>query len=196
MWFYSLPTHDRLCRTAESIYKDYLGAARFGNIFSLDVGPDYAGQLREIDVETLRQVGKFIRGEAKAALPVSLFRETKASGVWQDQAAFAAGAATDGNPATRWGAPEKSRDGWLEIDLGTPTTVDHVVIDEGDWNRVRKFVLECQEGEKWKALAEGTTIGPKKIIRFPATKARVFRLRILEAVEVPTLPEVELWAAP
>ena len=64
MWFYSLPIHYGLCRSAESIYRDYLGAAKFGNIFSLDVGPGYDGRLREIDVKTLRQVGAMIRAKA------------------------------------------------------------------------------------------------------------------------------------
>ncbi len=63
MWFYSLPKHDQLCLTAEKIHEDYLGAVRHGNIFSLDVGPDYSGRLRQIDVRTLRQVGRYIRGE-------------------------------------------------------------------------------------------------------------------------------------
>lgn len=61
MWFYSLPEHDNLCRSAESLYQDYLGAVKYGNIFSLDVGPDYNGQLRQIDAETLRKVGEMIR---------------------------------------------------------------------------------------------------------------------------------------
>jgi alpha-L-fucosidase 2 len=61
MWFYSLPEHDNLCITAEKIYGDYLGAVRYGNIFSLDVGPDYKGNLREIDVLTLHKVGDMIR---------------------------------------------------------------------------------------------------------------------------------------
>jgi alpha-L-fucosidase len=60
MWFYSLPRHDKLCKPAEDIYMDYLGAVEYGNIFSLDVAPDYEGKLRKIDVKTLRQVGKLI----------------------------------------------------------------------------------------------------------------------------------------
>jgi alpha-L-fucosidase len=70
VWFYSLPKHDGLCHTAEKIYADYLGAVQYGNIFSLDVGPDYAGKLREIDVQTLRKVGQYIRGELKSPNPV------------------------------------------------------------------------------------------------------------------------------
>ncbi len=63
MWFYSLPKHDNLCRAAEDIYRDYLGAKKYGNLFSLDVGPMPNGRLRPIDVKTLRRVGQYIRGE-------------------------------------------------------------------------------------------------------------------------------------
>ena len=79
MWFYSLPRHDQSCLPAEKIYADYLGAAKFGNLFSLDVGPDYAGKLRKIDVQTLRKVGQYIRGELKpialcSTIPATILR--------------------------------------------------------------------------------------------------------------------------
>ncbi len=61
MWFYSLPEHDDFCLPAEKIFQDYLGAVEYRNIFSLDVGPDYKGNIREIDVQTLREVGKMIK---------------------------------------------------------------------------------------------------------------------------------------
>lgn len=60
-WFYSLPVHDHLCHPAEKLYRDYLEAVKYGNIFSIDVGPDYRGRLRDIDVKTLKQVGEMIR---------------------------------------------------------------------------------------------------------------------------------------
>jgi len=64
-WFYSLPEHDQLCMPAEKIYKDYLGAVKFGNIFSLDIGPNYEGRIRDIDVSTLKKVGAYIKGKIK-----------------------------------------------------------------------------------------------------------------------------------
>ena len=60
-WFYSLPEHDTLCTSADKIYQDYLGAVKFKNIFSLDIGPDYKGNLRDIDVKTLLEVGRLIK---------------------------------------------------------------------------------------------------------------------------------------
>lgn len=62
-WFYSLPEHDNLCFPAEKVYEDYLEAVKYKNIFSINIGPDYNGNLREIDVKTLQQVGKMITGK-------------------------------------------------------------------------------------------------------------------------------------
>jgi len=64
-WFYSLPEHDDLCKPAEDLYKDYLGSVQYGNIFSINVGPNYEGKIREIDVITLQKMGKYISGELK-----------------------------------------------------------------------------------------------------------------------------------
>lgn len=109
MWFYSLPKHDQLCLPAEKIYADYLGAVKFGNIFSLDVGPDYAGRLREIDVQTLRKVGEYIRGELKPPRPpVSSDKPAEACNSGKGNSGFAAAAAANGNPATRWRGTEIS----------------------------------------------------------------------------------------
>jgi alpha-L-fucosidase len=59
-WFYSLPKHDNLCHPVEKLYNDYVGAVKYGNIFSIDIGPNYEGKIRDIDVKTLTEVGKMI----------------------------------------------------------------------------------------------------------------------------------------
>lgn len=196
MWFYSLPKHDSLCLPAERIYADYLGAVKFGNIFSLDVGPNYAGKLRAVDVSTLRKVGRYIRGEIQPPPPpISQGKAARASSTWQSDPGYDAAMAFDGSPSTRWGAAENSRSGWLEVDLGEPTRVDRVVIDEGDWNRVRQFEVQAQVDGAWKTLASGKAIGPMKKVSFPPLTARLFRLNVLQAVEVPTILEFEVWKA-
>lgn len=65
-WFYSKPKYDNQCLPAKKIFEDYLGGVQHRNIFSLDVGPDYAGKLREIDVKTLTEVGRLIREAEKS----------------------------------------------------------------------------------------------------------------------------------
>jgi len=68
-WFYTRPEWDAIVTPAAKIYGDYLGAIRTGNLFSLDVAPTRTGVLRDIDVTTLREVGRYIRGERK--LPIN-----------------------------------------------------------------------------------------------------------------------------
>jgi alpha-L-fucosidase len=59
-WFYSLPKHDNLCHTVDKIFNDYKGAQKFGNLFSINIGPNYKGKLRSVDIKTLTTVGKKI----------------------------------------------------------------------------------------------------------------------------------------
>lgn len=193
MWFYSLPRHDGLCLPAEKLYGDYLGAVKYGNVFALDVGPDYAGRVRDIDVRTLRKVGQYIRGElVPPTAPVSKWKPARASSTWKNETTYGPAAAFDGDPNTRWGAAENSRSGWLEVDLGKPTRLGHVVIDEGSWDRVRSFEIQAKQEDVWRTLATGTTIGPNKAISLaPTTTAQILRLNILQASEVPTILEFE-----
>jgi alpha-L-fucosidase len=189
MWFYSLPKHDNLCLSAESLYKDSLGALKYGNIFSLDVGPDYAGKLRKIDVATLRKVGQMIKNPPP--MPVSQDKPAKASSVWG--AGHEADKSFDGDEATRWGAAPDSRSGWLEVDLEKQTQIGRAVVAEISYPRTQKFAIEYKTGDAWKPVVTGTTIAGTKTFKFPSVTARYFRLTILQATEVPTIEEFQLW---
>ncbi|MCX6879636.1 MAG: alpha-L-fucosidase [Verrucomicrobia bacterium] len=186
-YFYSLPKHDGLCKSAESLYKDYLGAVKYGNIFSIDVGPDYAGRLREIDVKTLRQVGEMIRNP-----PLSEGKAARASSTWGN--GYEANMAFDADDVTRWSAAPDSRSGWIEIDLGKPATVGRVVVKELNFHPTQQFAIEYKDGEAWKTVVTGTTIVGEKTLRFPAVQAQIFRLNIVKANAVPTIEEFQLFA--
>ena len=62
-WFFNIVNPEQPNVPVKKIYEDYLGAVKYGNIFSIDVGPNLEGKLREIDVKALQQVGRWIRGE-------------------------------------------------------------------------------------------------------------------------------------
>jgi alpha-L-fucosidase len=196
-WFYSLPENDRQCATAEKIYSDYLGAKKHRNIFSLDVGPDRSGRLRKIDIETLRKVGRYVRGEIEppppAPVPVKVVRAT-ASDTWTTSPGYTADRAVDGNWGTRWGASEDSRSGWLELDLGQERLISGAIIDEAGFARIQRFELQVKKGEGWLTFFTGATCGNQKKIAFEKpVRGTMFRLNILEADEVPTVSEFQLF---
>jgi alpha-L-fucosidase len=190
-WFYSLPTHDTLCLPPEKIYRDYLGAVKHGNIFSLDVGPDYAGRIRDIDAKTLKQVGDWIRsGHELPPMPENLIKSAKASSIWD--AHYGPECAIDADESTRWGAARNSTSGWLEVDLGEEKSVNRVVINEAGFDRTQQFELQVWRNDAWEPILSGTTIG---VLDKPIgpIKGQRFRLDIQKASDVPTISVFALY---
>ena len=194
MWFSSLPRHDGLCRRAEQLYHDYAAGVKHGNIFSLDVGPDYEGKLRAIDVETLRRVGELIKNPPPPApTPLSEGKPASASSVWNTPG-YEADKAFDGDEATRWGAAPGSMSGWLAVDLSAPTRIGRVVIKEIGYPRTQEFVVEWLDGETWQPLVKGQTLAGDRTFDFEPVVAQKVRLNILRASEVPTIEEFQVFA--
>jgi hypothetical protein len=67
------------------------------------------------------------------------------------------------------------------------------VIDEGSWDRVRRFELQVGEGDNWKTAAKGEKIGANLELKFGPVETRYVRLNILEASEVPTILSFDLY---
>lgn len=118
-------------------------------------------------------------------------KPARASGVWSRD--YAAARAVDGDETTRWGAAPGARSGWLEVDLGATTSVDRVVIKELEFPRTRRFAVEYREGDLWKPVVTGASLAGICEHRFAPVAARFVRLNILEASEVPTIEEFQVF---
>ncbi len=109
---------------------------------------------------------------------------------------YSAEKAFDGDRETRWATDGGTKQAWLEVDLGKPTTFSRVMIDE--WaeggKRVQSFELQYQDSNKWKTFHRGTTIGTLWEKTFEPVTAQRVRLNILEATEGPTINEFEVRA--
>jgi len=193
MWFYSLQRHDNLVRPADSLYKDYLGAVKYGNIFSLDVGPNYEGKLRDIDVKTLQEVGQMIRNKVVLPEPISQGKKITASSVWEAAEGYEADKANDGEIYTRWGAKSGTSSGWLEIAFEKPVTVRYAIVFETTYHRTREFAIEYESNGEWKTAVTGTQIPSTKIEFASPLQSSKFRLNIKSATEVPTINEFQLY---
>jgi len=193
-WFYSLPVNDGLCLSADKLYHDYLGALMHGNLFSINVGPDYKGRLREIDVKTLRQVGELIRTPPPPPPPaLSAAKPAKASSTYSP--GYEAARAFDNNDATLWAAAPDARSGWLEVDLGKDSRIGRAVVKELSYHRTQEFAIEYQDAGTWKELARGTTLAGEQEFKFPPVSARHVRLHILKAADTPTIEEFQVYQA-
>ena len=97
--------------------------------------------------------------------------------------------AVDHNLGSRWAVNEGDDKCVLELDLGQPTTISSVIIDEA-FNRVSKFQVDYKAGEDWKTIFSGEGIGLGFCKDFSPVKAQYVRLNILDAREMaPTVNE-------
>ena len=140
-------------------------------------------------------------GPAANLAPVSLAgslaegKPAKASNIFQNQPAFAADKAFDGDARSRWATDGGTHTAWLEVDLGRPETIARAVIDEWEpgGQRIQSFELQYQTDGSWQKFYQGTTVGPNCALKFPSITAQRLRLQILDATEGPTLNEFELY---
>ncbi len=122
-------------------------------------------------------------------------KKATASNVFQNEAAFSAKMAVDGDQATRWATDAEVSKCWLEVDLGKAETFDRGVIDECiDYGvRVKAFQLQYQKDGDWVTFFHGTAIGKEHEVKFDPVTARHVRLNI-EGSGGPTINEFQLFA--
>lgn len=69
----------------------------------------------------------------------------------------------------------------IEIDLGAAKNINMLVLQENirSGQRVRSFKVFAQRNESWTPIAEGTTIGYKRILRFAKTEADKVKIELV-----------------
>jgi alpha-L-fucosidase len=122
-------------------------------------------------------------------------KPSKASNVYRKMSEYGSGQALDDDPDTRWATDSGTSQAWLEVDLGETTTFGQVMIDEAYEGRIRRFQLECGDGQTWKTALSGGAVGRHFKSSFEPVSARYVRLNILEAGEGPTIWEFQLFPA-
>lgn len=84
----------------------------------------------------------------------------------------------------------------LELDLGRPAHIDHVITMENivEGERVREYVIEGLVSDQWKELCRGSSIGQKKIDQFPPTEVSKVRLRVVKSAAEPQVRKLAAYA--
>jgi alpha-L-fucosidase len=105
---------------------------------------------------------------------------------------------TDANPDTYWATEDSETAGEFVIDLGAPTEVNRILIQEYIrlGQRVQEFKVEALVRKEWQKVSQGTTIGYKVIRKFPVVEASKIRVTISKSKACPLISNVELYRAP
>jgi alpha-L-fucosidase len=194
-WFYH-SAEDAKVKTADKLVEIYEQSIGRGANLLLNLPPDRRGLIPEIDVERLSEFARRIAATYKSDLArQATARASQARG---GAARFSAARVNDGDAQTYWATDDGVTSGTIDLEWPRPVTFDRLVIREAIalGQRVAGWTIEAETDGAWTRVAEGTTIGYRRIATFkPVTTARV-RVSITKAVACPTLTTIGVYLSP
>jgi alpha-L-fucosidase len=180
-------------RALEELLAVYDASIARGCCLLLNLPPDRRGLLPEEDIARLGEFRQAI--VARYTHEVAAGKPATASEVRGDDPGFAAANVTDGNPDTYWTVNDDTREAVLTIDLGEPTRVNTIRLEEylPLGQRIEAFAVDVRHWDQWLETAIGTTVGARRILTFPALTTDQLRIRILRAQACPVLGRVAVY---
>jgi alpha-L-fucosidase len=191
-WFYHTAEDAQVKTVAELVEIYYASVGRSGSLL-LNVPPDRRGLLHDTDVERLHGLRRWLDG----TFAHDLARGARASAdhVRGGAAAFAADRTVDGDASTYWATDDGVTRATLELRLPAAARFDQLRLREAValGQRVESWAFDAELGGRWRTLAVATTIGVRRIVRFPPVSARRVRLRVLRSRACPAIAELALF---
>ena len=194
-WFYHAYEDSRVKSLPDLLNTYYSSFGRNGALL-LNFPVDKRGLIHETDEKAALALAKAV----KEAFAVNLAEKKKvsASNVRGNAKAFGAGMAVDGNKNTYWATDDAVTSASLTIDFGKPATFNRFLAQEYIrlGQRVKAFTVEGLINGSWKELANGATIGYKRILLFPSVTATQIRFTITAAKSCPLISNIGVYNAP
>lgn len=194
-WFYH-PIEDEKVKTLPQLLDTYYASVGRNATFLLNfpIMPD--GRIHPTDVKHALETAAVI----KQTFAVNLAKGARASAtnVRGKSKNFWAKNVIDGKQDTYWATDDNVRQASLTLELKMPTLVNRFLVQEHIplGQRVRAFTVEAFVDGAWREVSRGTTVGYKRILRFPEVEATRFRLNITDSRAEPVISAVGLYKAP
>jgi len=184
-WFWH-KSQDEQVKPLEHLLDIYYKSVGRNSVLLLNVPPNDRGLFAEPDIQRLREFRSVLDQTFAVNLAENIRDYCRASN------------AVDGQRDTYWTPDGEAPTGTLEIDLIQPITFNVSMVKEYIplGQRVKKYSIEAWDGQAWNVIASGTTIGHKKLDRFPDVTAGKVRLTVHCSQAYPLIRSFGLYRAP
>jgi len=191
-WFYHAK-EDTKVRTPENLFDIYLTSVGRGSTLLLNVPPDRRGLIHENDVKALKGWREILDREFRTNLAANA--KVTASSYRGNAINYAPSNLTDNDKNTYWTTNDDQTIGSFEIDLGKNQTVKYVALHEYIQlgQRVREFTVEAWQNGTWQPIAQATTIGYKRILKFNPLQTTKLKINITASKACPVISAVEVF---
>ncbi len=190
-WFYHA-AEDGQVKSPQKLVDIYYSSVGRNSVLLLNIPPDRRGLIHENDIRSLRSMRRILDETFRMNLAARARVKTSS-----ERSGFGARSVLAGDRSSYWTTEEGVDSAWLEFDLGRECVFDRALLQEHieSGQRVEKFLLQAFADGEWKSFAQGTTIGYKRLLRFPAVTAKQVRLEIEQSRSCPTLAAFGLYKA-
>lgn len=175
-WFYHANEQPK---SAEELFDIYLTSVGRGGTLLLNLAPDRRGRIPEQDVEALMAWRKMVDATFRDDLSEeATFTASSSRGDGYEAARM------QGEESAYWATTDDVTTGDVTMQWDAPVTMKYVVIQEhiALGQRVREFVVESKDGDDWRQVATGTTVGYKRIVPLgDAVTTSALRIRFLDS---------------
>jgi alpha-L-fucosidase len=193
-WFYHEKEDDRVKSTQQLLDVYYKSVGRNG-VLLLNIPPDRRGLFHENDIQTLREFRSIL--DETFATNLALGKKVDASSVKKQHPKFSPSNIVDEDLDSYWAGDANIWVATLEIDLEKPKLFDRILIQEPIrfGQRISEFEIKGIINGEWTVLANGTTIGYKRIFRIPPVEAEKVAILITASNNTPAISNFGLYLA-
>jgi alpha-L-fucosidase len=194
-WFYH-PAEDTKVKTVPCLMETYYNSiGRNGSLLlNFPIMPN--GLIHPNDEKAALGFAKAVKESFAVNLAENM--KVEASNVRGNAKKFGSAMAVDNKKDTYWATDDSVMTASLTIDLGKPTLFNRFMAQEYIrlGQRVKGFTVEALIDGTWKELTQATTIGYKRIIRFPGVRATKVRFNITGSRCCPVISNIGVYNAP
>lgn len=190
-WFYH-PEEDDQVKPMSDLMEIFYKSVGRNCTMMINIPPTPGGRFHPNDVERLYQFSDKLD---------RMFDENIAEGsaatASSEDDLYPASSITDGNWQSFWTPSEAGESQQIILDFGQSLEFNHILLQEyiASGQRIADFQLSALVDGNWQPLAEGTTIGHKRILPIKTITAEGLRLTIRESYGLPRINEIKLYNA-
>ena len=187
-WFYH-ESQDHQVKTPKELMDIYFTSVGMNGVLLLNLPPNKEGKLAEADIKSLRG----FRQLYDATFTDNLLSNAK---ITCNASEGKPRNIIDNNYDTSVLPNMKTGEAVFLFKLKQPATFNVLSVQEDirKGQRVEAFTLEVKDAHgKWQKVTEGTTIGHKRLLKFPLQTAKEVRLTIQQVRAVPAISEIGLY---
>jgi alpha-L-fucosidase len=188
-WFFHADENPRV-KSPQELVEIYYSSIGRNSLLLLNIPPDRRGLFHENDVASLMGMRKYLDDTFDSDLSAGAAVEADSTAQGVPVNVF------NGLTTAHW-MPTDAR-AELTLTLPKPRWFDVALFQEDITvgQRVEAFVLEAWDGQSWLEVVRGTTIGYKRLLRFPALQAKKLRFRVLQSRLAPAIGRIGLFKSP